>query len=68
MLWKRFSHGVLYALVASDCKFAVDVFTDRGGAKRALADVLADEPGFVAQFHVIALLDETTDDEIARLN
>jgi hypothetical protein len=37
---------VLYALVASDCSFAVDVFVTRALAERSLADVLRDEPTF----------------------
>jgi hypothetical protein len=36
----------LYALVASDCSFAVDVFVTRELAERALRDVLFDEPSF----------------------
>jgi hypothetical protein len=36
----------LYALVASDSSFAVDVFVTRELAERALRDVLFDEPGF----------------------
>lgn len=37
---------MLYALVAADSSFAVDVFVTRELAERALADVLADEPAF----------------------
>ena len=37
----------LYALVASDCSFAVDLYPTRELAEAALADVLTDEPGFV---------------------
>jgi hypothetical protein len=35
----------LYALVASDSDFAVDVFVSVELARAALAEVLADEPG-----------------------
>lgn len=37
---------MLYALVASDCRFAVDVFVTRALAEEAMAEVLADEPGY----------------------
>ena len=37
---------ILYALVASDSSFAVDVFVSRELAEKALADVLCDEPAF----------------------
>jgi hypothetical protein len=37
----------LYALVASDTRFAVDVFPTRELAVEALAVVLADEPAYV---------------------
>jgi len=36
----------LYALVASDSSFAVDLFVTRELAEQALRDVLFDEPGF----------------------
>jgi hypothetical protein len=35
---------MLFALVANDCQFAVDVFVTRTDAEAALADALADEP------------------------
>lgn len=38
---------VLWALIANDCTFAVDVFVSRELAQRALADALADEPSWV---------------------
>lgn len=38
----------LYALVASDSNFAVDVFVTRELAEQALRDVLFDEPGFAS--------------------
>lgn len=37
---------MLYALVAADCSFAVDLFVTRELAEAALADVLHDEPTF----------------------
>jgi len=46
---------MLYALVASDCSFAVDVFMSREAAEAALADCLADEPQWLALLAVIAL-------------
>jgi len=45
----------LYALVASDCTFAVDVFVSRSLAERALAEVLVDEPSFVSLLAVVAI-------------
>jgi hypothetical protein len=38
----------LYALVACDSPFAVDVFVSRELADQALRDVLFDEPGFAS--------------------
>lgn len=46
---------MLYALVASDCDFAVDVFVESAAAERALADAVADEPDFSRLLSVIAL-------------
>lgn len=46
---------MVYALVASDCDFAVDVFVELAAAERALADVLADEPRFAQLLSVVAL-------------
>jgi hypothetical protein len=57
---------MLYALVASDCAFAVDVFTTRNSAEAALAEALADEPLWSALLSVIAL--ERGGDEQARCN
>jgi hypothetical protein len=37
---------ILYALVASDSSFAVDIFVTRELAEQALRDVLFDEPDF----------------------
>lgn len=55
---------MLYALVASDCDFAVDVFPTRELAEQALRDVLADEPPFVDLLAVTALLDEMPDESL----
>ena len=40
--------ALLYALVATDCDYAVELFRTRSAAERALAEVIADEPGFAA--------------------
>jgi hypothetical protein len=54
----RLNHGVpLYALVASDCDFAVDVYPTRALAERALADVLVDEPSLAVLLDVAAIED-----------
>ena len=47
---------LLYALVAGDCDFAVDLFPTLALAERALAEVLADEPLF-AELLSIALVE-----------
>jgi hypothetical protein len=52
---------LLYALVATDSQFAVDVFPSRELAEEALADVLADEPGFVELLTITAVVDELGD-------
>jgi hypothetical protein len=57
---------MLYALVAGDCAFAVDVFTTRESAERALAEALVDEPQWSALLSVIAL--ERGGDAQARCN
>ena len=44
---------MLYALVAADCEFAIDVFVERAHAERALADAVADEPGFATLLGVV---------------
>jgi hypothetical protein len=45
----RFNRPVtLYAFVASDSSFAVDVFVTRELAEQALRDVLHDEPSFAS--------------------
>lgn len=46
---------MLYALVASDCGFAVDLFVDRRAAERVLGDVIADEPSFADLVSVVEL-------------
>lgn len=50
---------LLYALVASDCSFAVDVFLSRELAEQALADVLNDEPAFVDILSIAPVADES---------
>lgn len=45
----------LYALVAADCTAAVDVFVTDADARRALADVLRDEPALAPLLSVIPL-------------
>jgi len=45
----------LYALVAADSDFAVDVFTSRALAEEALVDVLADEPAFAPLLDIVAI-------------
>jgi hypothetical protein len=45
----------LYALVAADSNFAVDVFVTDSDAQQALADVLFDEPAFAPLLSVVAL-------------
>lgn len=45
----------LYALVAADSSFAVDVFTSRERAQQALAEVLVDEPGFASLLEIIPI-------------
>jgi hypothetical protein len=47
ILGARFNRPItLYALVASDSNFAVDVFVTHELAEQALREVLFDEPGF----------------------
>lgn len=45
----------LYALVAADSDFAVDVFTSRAAAEQALSEVLADEPAFEPLLEIISI-------------
>lgn len=45
----------LYALVAADSNFAVDVFTSRVSAEEALRDVLHDEPAFESLLEIVAI-------------
>jgi hypothetical protein len=52
---------LLYALVARDSDFAVDVFLSEGLAEAALADVLADEPGFRELLTIQAIADEVVE-------
>ena len=42
----------LYALVASDCRFAVELFATRELADIALAEVLNDEPEFASLLRI----------------
>jgi hypothetical protein len=49
---------VLFALIAADCSFAVDLFPSLELAEAALADVLADEPDFETLLS-IAVVDPT---------
>jgi hypothetical protein len=49
---------VLYAIVAADSDFAIDVFVDRATAAQALAEVLGDEPAFVELLSVVELPQE----------
>ena len=52
----RFNSAVLlYALVASDTSFAVDVFVERASADAALRAVLDDEPAFVDLLAIVDL-------------
>ena len=51
---------LLFALVASDSDFAVDVFPTRELAERALAEVIADEPLFAELLTVSPVPDEMT--------
>lgn len=44
-----------FALVAADCAFAIDVFPSRDQAEEALADALADEPGFADLLSVVEI-------------
>ena len=55
----RFNRPVLlYTLVANDCEFAVDVFSSRDLAERALRDTLADEPAFLDLLAIRELVDD----------
>ena len=56
---------MLFALVASDCNFAVDLFVERLAAEQALTAALADEPDWADLLSVIAVL---TIDEWGRWN
>lgn len=52
----RFNRRVyLFALVAADSDFAVDLFTSRAAAEQALAEVLADEPAFESLLEIIPI-------------
>jgi hypothetical protein len=52
---------LLYALVARDSDFAVDVFPSEGLAEAALADVLTDEPGFRELLTIQPIADEVVE-------
>jgi hypothetical protein len=52
----------LYALVAADSTFAVDLFVRRGLAAEALADALFDEPALADLLAVVAVEDEDEDE------
>jgi hypothetical protein len=56
------SGSILFALVASDCSFAVDLFVSRELAEAALADVLRDEPSF----NCLLSIEEIPDAEVAK--
>jgi len=46
---------ILYALVAADSEFAIDVFPSRALAENALREVLTDEPDFSGLLEIVAL-------------
>ena len=46
---------ILYALVAADSEFAIDVFPSRELAENALREVLTDEPDFSGLLEIVAL-------------
>lgn len=46
---------MLYALIAWDCSFAVDLYVSRAAAERALSEVLDDEPDFRDLLEVVLL-------------
>jgi len=46
---------MLFALVACDSSFAVDLFVNRADAEAALADALADEPQWVTLLDVVTV-------------
>jgi hypothetical protein len=48
----------LYALIASDTDFAVDVFVRRTDAEAALRAAIADEPGFADLLSFVEISDE----------
>ena len=48
----------LYALVAADSNFAIDLFPSRAAAEAALRQVLADEPAFIDLLSITPLDDE----------
>lgn len=45
----------LYALVAADSNFAIDLFTSRASAQQALCDVLHDEPAFEPLLEIVPI-------------
>lgn len=46
---------VLYALVAADCTFAVDLYVSRDDAEQALSDALHDVPAWVTLLSIVEL-------------
>lgn len=46
---------ILYALVASDSDFAIDLYPSREVAEAALRDVLTDEPEFESMLSIVPL-------------
>lgn len=54
----------LFALVASDCDFAVEVFPTSALAEQALADVLADEPAFIELLSIVKISEPAGDDRV----
>jgi hypothetical protein len=60
---ERFNRLVfLYALVAADSDFAVDVFISQESAEDALREVLFDEPGFATLLSIVTLPPPWRDD------
>lgn len=60
---ERFNRRVfLYALVAADSDFAIDVFVSRESAADALREVLFDEPGFAPLLTIVPLPPPWLDD------
>jgi hypothetical protein len=49
--------GVLYALVAVDCDYVVDLFASRAAAEVGRSRVVADEPNFAEIMAIVELGD-----------